>query len=91
MWSIRTAAKTKQAAIKNLAGRIKTVTDESGDEEREYGKLGEVTRERHGVNAFNNPVAGPGTGDPVSYFTVRETAQKVAKEGRKGMLDTNRG
>jgi RHS repeat-associated protein len=41
----------------NLAGRIKKVTDESGEEERFYGRLGEVTKERRRVNAFNNPVA----------------------------------
>ncbi len=41
----------------NQAGRIRKVTDESGEEERYYGKLGEVTKERRRVNAFNNPVA----------------------------------
>ncbi len=41
----------------NLAGRIKTVTDESGTEQRWYGKLGETVKELRQVNAYNNPVA----------------------------------
>ena len=35
----------------NRAGRIKRVTDESGVEERQYGKLGETTREEKTVEA----------------------------------------
>ncbi len=41
----------------NRAGRIVTVTDESGTEERWYGRLGETVRELRQVNARNNPVA----------------------------------
>ena len=41
----------------NLAGRIKKVIDESGEEQRWYGNLGETTKELRRVNAFNNPVA----------------------------------
>jgi RHS repeat-associated protein len=41
----------------NQAGRIKKVTDESGEEERYYGRLGEVVKEKRRINAFNNPVS----------------------------------
>jgi hypothetical protein len=41
----------------NLAGRIKQVIDESGTEQRWYGKLGETVKELRQVNAYNNPVA----------------------------------
>jgi YD repeat-containing protein len=42
----------------NLAGRIKQVTDESGSEQRWYGRLGETVKELKRINASNNPVAG---------------------------------
>ncbi len=48
---------TNDDANNNQVGRIKKVTDESGEEERYYGKLGEVVKERRRVNAFNNPVS----------------------------------
>ncbi len=41
----------------NLAGRIKQVTDESGVEQRWYGRLGETMKEIRQINATNNPVA----------------------------------
>ncbi len=41
----------------NLAGRIKQVKDESGTEQRWYGRLGETTKELRQVNASNNTVA----------------------------------
>ncbi|HAK59696.1 MAG TPA: hypothetical protein DCO77_04845 [Nitrospiraceae bacterium] len=43
-------------AAYNRAGRIKKVTDESGEEERFYGKLGEITKEVKTVNAKTPPV-----------------------------------
>ena len=41
----------------NRAGRITMVTDESGTEERWYGKLGETVKELRQVNAASNTVA----------------------------------
>jgi RHS repeat-associated protein len=49
-------------ASNNRAGRIVTVTDESGREERSYGKLGEVTQE-------TKTVATDTGGAPSSYVT----------------------
>ena len=40
----------------NRAGRIKKVTDESGVEERQYGRLGETTREEKTVEAHTPAV-----------------------------------
>jgi RHS repeat-associated protein len=41
----------KMGEAYNRAGRIKKVTDESGVEERQYGKLGEIMREEKTVEA----------------------------------------
>jgi RHS repeat-associated protein len=44
---------TAAEKAKNQAGRIKQVTDEAGTEDREYGKLGELTKETRTVPIKN--------------------------------------
>ena len=50
-------------AADNRAGRVTVVTDESGSEQRFYGKLGEVTREIKAIDSDTGP-------DPEVYSTL---------------------